>query len=66
MCYKTLPVLDSCQTVKKPCVKMSHSKRSRHIHLTFQTSGVEFDEELSSARCLHYGLDALKLNVGLL
>lgn len=36
------------------------------VPLTFQTSGVEFDEELSSARRLHYGLNALKLNVGLL
>lgn len=36
------------------------------VRLTFKTSGVEFDEELGSARCLDDGLDALKLNVGLL
>ena len=36
------------------------------VCLTFQTSGVEFNEELGSARRLHYGFDALKLDVGLL
>lgn len=41
-------------------------KWCRHGHLTFKTSGVEFDEELGSARGLHYGLDALKLDVSLL
>lgn len=41
-------------------------KRCSHVHLTFKTSGVEFDKELGSARCFHYGLDALKLDVGLL
>lgn len=33
--------------------------------LTFQTRGVEFDEEFGPAGCLHNGLDALKLDVGL-
>lgn len=41
-------------------------KRCSHVDLTFKTSGVKFDEELGSARRFHYGLDALKLDVGLL
>lgn len=33
--------------------------------LTFQASGIELNEELGAAGCLHNGFNALKLNVGL-
>lgn len=36
------------------------------VLLTFKTSGVEFNEELGSACCLHYGFNAFKFNVCLL
>ncbi len=52
--------------LQKPCLCCNSWWSLVDVHLTFQTSGVELDEELGSARRLHDGLNALELDVGLL
>lgn len=42
---------------------MAHSQQ--WPPLTFQAGRIELNEELGAAGCLHNGLNALKLNVGL-